>query len=176
MAFTKKKKTEMVAQYKQWLQDSQAAFILQYNHMAMKDIDGLRARVREVGGEAHVVKNTLLELALKDLGIQYGKTFTETTLIGFAFNEAPALAKVFSEASNKSEIFQIKGGFMDGREIKPGDVKALADLPPLPIMRARILGVINAPASQLVRTLAEPARSIAAVIKANSEKEAVPVA
>ncbi len=55
-------------------------------------------------------------------------------------------------------------------------VKALAELPPLPIMRAKLLGVLQAPASQLVRTLVEPARSLAAVFKAYSEKEAAPAA
>jgi large subunit ribosomal protein L10 len=49
-------------------------------------------------------------------------------------------------------------------------VKALAELPSLPVMRAKMLGVINAPASQLVRTLAEPARQMAYVIKAYSEQ------
>ena len=52
---------------------------------------------------------------------------------------------------------------------------ALADLPPMPVMRARLLGMLSAPASKLVRTLAEPARQMAAVLKAHSEKPA-PVA
>jgi len=52
-------------------------------------------------------------------------------------------------------------------------VKALADLPPLPVMQATLLGVISAPATKLVRTLAEPARSMAAVVKAYSEKAPV---
>ena len=52
------------------------------------------------------------------------------------------------------------------------EIKMLADLPPLPVMRARILGILNAPASKLVRTLAEPARQIAAVVKAYSEQGA----
>ena len=53
-------------------------------------------------------------------------------------------------------------------------VKALADLPPLPVVRAQLLGVLNAPASKLVRTLAEPGRQIAAVIKAFADKDSAP--
>jgi large subunit ribosomal protein L10 len=49
-------------------------------------------------------------------------------------------------------------------------VKSLASLPPLPVVRAQLLGVLQAPASKLVRTLAEPARQVAAVVKAYSEK------
>ena len=65
---------------------------------------------------------------------------TGTTLMGFAFGDAPALAKVFSEATAKSEVFKLKGGFLDKRQISNADVKALADLPPLPVMRATLLG------------------------------------
>jgi len=55
--------------------------------------------------------------------------------------------------------------------LNPQQVKALADLPSLPVMRAMLMGTILAPASKLVRTLAEPGRGLAAVIKANSEKQ-----
>jgi large subunit ribosomal protein L10 len=51
-------------------------------------------------------------------------------------------------------------------------VKALAELPPLPVVRAQLLGTILAPASKLVRTLAEPARQVAAVLKAYADKDA----
>jgi len=67
----------------------------------------------------------------------------------------------------------VKGGFLGKVIISETQVKALADLPPLPVMQATLLGVISAPATKLVRTLAEPARSMAAVVKAYSEKAPV---
>jgi large subunit ribosomal protein L10 len=169
LAFTKKEKDEMLAQYQKWLEESQAVFMLSYGSMKMKDIDNLRAKVREVGGQAHVVKNTLMEIALKNTGVD--EPMVGSTLVGFALQDAPALAKVFSDATNKSEIFKLKLGFLNKQLISPGQIKDLADLPPLPVMRARILGAINAPASQLARTLAEPGRSLAAVIKAYADKD-----
>jgi large subunit ribosomal protein L10 len=168
LAFTKKEKDEMLAQYQKWLEESQAIFMLSYNNMKMKDIDNLRVKVREVGGQAHVVKNTLMELALKNSGID--EPMLGSTLVGFALQDAPALAKVFTDAT-KSDVFELKLGFLDNKMITPAQIKELADLPPLPVMRARILGAINAPASQLARTLAEPGRQIAAVIKAFSERD-----
>jgi large subunit ribosomal protein L10 len=54
--------------------------------------------------------------------------------------------------------------------ISAADVKALADMPPLPVVRAQLLGVLSAPAAKLVRTINEPARGLAAVIKAHSDK------
>jgi large subunit ribosomal protein L10 len=69
LAFTKKEKDEMLAQYQKWFEESQAVFMMSYSNMKMKDIDALRAKAREAGGQAHVVKNTLMELALKNTGV-----------------------------------------------------------------------------------------------------------
>jgi large subunit ribosomal protein L10 len=151
-------------------------FVLNYSKMTMKDIDTLRAKAREAGAELHVVKNTLMKLALDEVGIQDKAVFDGASLVGFAFSDAPALAKVLSDATVKSEIFAIKGGYLGNQPLTPAQVKALADLPPLPVMRAMLLGTISAPASKLVRTIAEPARGLAAVIKAYSEKGAAPAA
>jgi large subunit ribosomal protein L10 len=162
----------MLAQYEEWLRTSKAVYMMTFEHMSMKEIDALRAKVREAGGEAHVIKNTLMEKALQNLGMPIaGESMTGTTLAGFAFEDVPALAKTFTEAV-KSESFALKYGYLEGQVISDVQIKALADLPPLPVMRATLLGTILAPASQLVRTLAEPARSLAAVTKAYSEKGA----
>jgi large subunit ribosomal protein L10 len=172
LAFTKDQKSAIIKQYDQWIADSQAIFMLEYNKMSMKEIDALRAKARDNGAEVHVVKNTLFGIALANAGYDTSKLLEKTTLVGFAFKDAPALAKVFGEVTKNSEVFMVKGGYLDKHAIKPEQVKALADLPPLPVMRARLLGVLVAPASQLVRTLAEPARSVASVFKAYSEKGA----
>jgi len=95
-----------------------------------------------------------------------------TLLVGFAYSDAPGLAKVFADASKNTEVFKLRGGYLEKELLSAQQVKALADLPPLPVMRATLLGVLQAPASKLVRTLAEPARSLAAVVKAYSDKGA----
>ena len=176
MAFTKQEKTQMVARYVQWIRSSQAMIVLSFNKMNMKEIDNLRAKVREAGGELHVVKNTLVKLALQEVGYPTDGLFEGSSLVGFAFQDAPALAKVLNEATRNSEIFALKGGYLGARRITAEQVKALAELPPLPVMRAQLLGVLQAPAAKLVRTLAEPARALAAVVKAYSEKGATPAA
>jgi large subunit ribosomal protein L10 len=178
LAFTKEEKTKMLAQYENWLVRSQAVFLLEFNKMNMKEVDGVRAKARETGSEMHVVKNTIFSLALDRVGADAKEEALEkTTLVGFAFNDAPALAKVVNDAA-RSDIFKVKGGLLGKRAITAEDIKSLADMPPLPVVRAQLLGVLMAPASKLVRTLNEPARSLAAVVKAYSEKdqEAAPVA
>jgi large subunit ribosomal protein L10 len=166
----------MLGQYEGWIRKSEAVIMLEYNKMAMKDINNLRTKVRDAGCQVHVTKNTLLKLALEKSGYEGVNQEEGTTLCGFAYSDAPALAKLLLELTNKSDVFKVKGGFMDGRVLSAEQVKALSLVPPLPIMRATLLGVLSAPASKLVRTLAEPARQVAAVIKAHSEQSAVPAA
>ena len=171
MAFSKKKKTEMIAQYEKWIQQSEAIFMVEFKNMNMKEIDGLRSKMREAGGQMHVAKNTLLKLAFDKLGMESGKVLEGSTLCSFVENDAANVAKALNLSIKNSEIFKVKNAFLDGIPIDALQVKALADLPPLPVMRAQLLGTINAPASKLVRTINEPARGLAAVIKAFSEKQ-----
>lgn len=160
----------MTAQYEKWLDKSQAVFVLTYVKMNMKENDAFRAKVREAGGEAHLVKNTLFTRALTAKGFPESSYFEKTSLVGFAYSDVAALAKVFSESTKGSETIKVKGGYLGKELLTDKQVKSLAELPSLPVMRATLLGVLSAPATKLVRTLAEPARSMAAVVKAYSEK------
>ncbi len=175
MAFTKKEKQALIANYEKWLKESSAVYIMSYQKMRMKDIDALRAEAREIGGELHVVKNTLMKIALKNCGYEDSNLFSESSLAAFAFQDAPAFAKIIDKA-NSTDLFSVKGGYMDGAILDAQSVIALSKLPPLPQMRAQLLALIQTPATQLVRTISEPARQVAAVIKAFSEKNPAPAA
>lgn len=175
MAFTKKEKTQIMSQYQDWLSKSQAVFLVEYSKMTMKEVDAIRAKAREVGGELHVVKNTLFSLVLDELGYDGKNYLTQTTLVGFAFDDAPGLAKVVTDAT-RSDIYKLKGGLLGKNSITVEDIRSLSTLPPLPVVRAQLLGLLSTPATRLVRTIAEPARGIASVVRAYSEQEAAPAA
>lgn len=173
MAISKEKKREIVDQYSDWLDKSKAFVIAEYLGMTVQNMDELRSRVREAGGEFHVVKNTLIKRVLETGGLAYEEDhFLATTAIGFAFEDAPALAKAMTDFAKESSFLKIKAGYLDRRLMSSDEVMALASLPPLPVMRATLLSTILAPASQLTRTLAEPGRQIAAVLNAFSETKA----
>jgi large subunit ribosomal protein L10 len=177
LAFTKEHKAEILARYEKWFDQSQAVYVLSFNKMNQKTVDTVRAKIRDAGGEIHVVKNTLFKLVLDGKKLPSPKGFMENcNIVAFAHTDPPTMAKLLSEATNKSEIIQIKGGYLGKQQISTAQIKALADLPPLPVLRASLLGMLQAPASQLARTLAEPARSLAGVFKAYSEREAAPAA
>lgn len=175
MAITKKRKNELISEYSEWLNRSKGVILVEYVGLSMKDFDTLRSKIREAGGEFHVLKNTLSNLAFSQSGYVVPKGFFEgSTAVGFAFENAPALAKVITEFAKTSEPVKVKGGYLDKTPMDTAAVTALAELPPLPVMRGQLLGTILAPASKLVRTLAEPGRMVAAVIKAYAEPESAP--
>lgn len=177
MAITKAKKHELVAQYSEWLKQSKAIILTEYIGMTMKDVDQLRVQVREAGGEFHIVKNTLMKRVLDEADMEMvDEDFINTTAIGFAFEDAPALAKAMTDYAKESGLLKVKAGYLEKNRMTAGEVLSLANLPPLPTMRATLLSTLLAPASQLVRTLAEPGRQVAAVLKAYTDANAAPEA
>jgi large subunit ribosomal protein L10 len=175
LAISKNRKKEIVAEYTAWIKKSQAMILAEYKGLPMAELDALRSKMREAGGEFHVVKNTLGQIAFKEAGLPLPeKLFEGSTAIGFAFEDAPAAAKMLNDYIRNSEFLKIKGGYLGAQVMSPAQVKSLADLPPLPVVRAQLLGTLLAPASRIARTLAEPGRQIAAILKAYAERESAP--
>ncbi len=172
MAITKQQKQEVLDTYEDWFKRSQAVILVEYTGARMKDMDNIRAKVRESGGEFHVVKNTLANRVFAQQGMNLPDEYlVKSTAVSFAFTDPAATAKALADATKGLGFIKVKGGYMGGQLLNAGQVKALAELPPLPVVRAQFLGVLQAPAGKLVRTIAEPARSLASVFRAFSEKE-----
>jgi large subunit ribosomal protein L10 len=171
LAISKERKEEVLATYTDWMKRSQAVILVEYTGAKMKDLDGIRAKIRESGGEFHILKNTLARRAFANNGMDFPQDFlVKSTAVSFAFTDPASTAKALNEATKGKEFLKVKGGFMSGQSLNAAQVKALADMPPLPVVRAQLLGVLQAPAGKLARTIAEPARGLAAVVKAFSEK------
>ena len=170
LAITKQKKSELVTQYVDCINSSKAIILTEYKGLTVKDLDQLRKQAREVGGEFHIVKNTLSEIAFEKAGLEAPENiFVGTTAIAYAYDDAPGMAKIISELSKESEFVNIKCGYLEKQLLTPSEVTALADIPPLPVLRAKLLGTLMAPARKLAGTIAEPARQVVAVMNAYAE-------
>lgn len=173
MALSKERKQAILAEYEEWLSKSEAVFVTEYSGLSMPDFDELRKRIREAGGEFHVVKNTLGKRAFKSAGIDVPEEFLlGSTAVGLAFSDAPGVAKAIADFAKDKEAVKIKGGFLGKQSMAAADVTRLATLPPLPVVRAQLLAMLNTPATQLTRLLAEPGRRVAQVLKAYADKPA----
>ena len=173
MAVTRKRKAAQLKEYGELMKKSQAIFLTSYSGVTVKHIQTLRGKVREASGEYHVLKNTLAAIALKEAGLPVPEDLLSTsTAMGFAFNDVAAVAKAIADFAKDSEFVKMKGGVMGGKLLSAKQVESLAALPPLPVVRAQLLGLINAPATRLTGVIAGGVRQVVNVVKAYSEKEA----
>jgi large subunit ribosomal protein L10 len=86
LAITKERKDHLIAQYSQWVGQSKGVVVTEYMGLTMKDFDALRAKIREVDGEFHVVKNTLMLHALKQAGMSVpAGDFEKSSAVAFCF-------------------------------------------------------------------------------------------
>lgn len=171
MAISKKRRGELVKQYGALVKKSEALVITSYSGLQVKGIDQLRRKVRDASGEFHVVKNTLAAIAIKEAGLPVPEDLLAgSSAIGFAFSDVPGVAKAISDFAKESEFVKVKGGVMGSKVLDSKQINALATLPPLPVVRAQLLGLINTPATRLTGTIASGVRQVVNVVKAYSEK------
>lgn len=172
MAISRARKEELVALYGELLQKSDAIFLAEYGGMSVKTMEDLRIEVDKVNGAFHVTKNTLLRHILEEADIDVPADALRGQLAtGFALAEVPTLAKTMVDFASKQENMKIRGGFLGTRYLTAADVEALAKLPSLDQLRAQLLGLISAPAQNVVGAVAGGVRQIVNVLDAYAKNE-----
>jgi len=173
LAITREQKEKLVAQYKDILNRNTALIFTEYSGLSVKELEELRGRIREIGGEFYVVKNTLAKRAIEDIGLpQLEGGLDGPTAIGVTDEDVTGLAKAIVDLARATKVVQVKGAVIDGEIFDSARVKILAALPPMPVIQAQLLSVLQAPASQIARALSGSVRQVVSVVKAYSEKEA----
>lgn len=172
LAISKERKTNLLEEYKEALQRNTALVFTAYSGLSVKQLEDLRNKLREIGGEYFIVKNTIVKRAFEEIGLPEPEGgFEGPTAIGAAAEEIPSLVKTIVELSKESTTFQVKGGYIDGRLVAAEELRQLADLPPLPVLKAQLLGVFSTPASQVASVMAGSLRQLLNVLQARSEAE-----
>ena len=171
MAISKQQKIELVAQYTEQLKQCQGVILSDYRGLSVHDMSEIRRAMRPTGGKFQVVKNRLLALALKEVGISLPEEWlTGPTAVSFCYDEVLSVAKALTDAARDLEALSIKGGWVGASVIGPEQVHTLADLPPKEVLLAQVLGSINAPASQVVGAVASGIRQVLNVLQAYVDK------
>lgn len=172
MAISKKRKDQLVQEYKELIDESRALIMAEYAGLTVKDMEALREKVRDAGGQFSVTKNTLLYTALvqseQDVPADF---FVGQLATGFALAEIPSLAKALTEAAKQNDKLVIKGGFMGGQMLSVAEIEALADLPSLDQLRAQIIGLLSAPAQNIASVLGSGVRQVVNVVDAYARSE-----
>ena len=129
-----------------------------------------RKRVKDAGGSVKVAKNKLAQLALKDTDAeQLSGLMTGPTILAFS-KDPIAAAKAAVTYAKANDKLVILGGAMGKTILDANGVKALAELPSLDELRAKLIGLLNAPATKIARTVKEPGAQLARVIQAKAAK------
>lgn len=172
---TRAQKEEAVAELNEKFSRAKSVFVANYRGLAVSDVNVLRGELRKAANsgddnEYQVAKNTLLRRAAKGSEVELlDEHFTGPTAIAIGYGDPVGLAKVLVGYSEKHEVFRIKGAVLDGRALGEEEVAKLATLPSLLELRARLVGLIAAPATKLARLLKEPGAQLARVVAARKD-------
>ena len=165
MAITREKKEELIAQYVQDINDSEGLIITEYRGLSVQQLQELRAKIREAEGSYAVVKNTLARRALAEAGITVDDSLLTGPIgIGFCHKNLPGVAKAVTDFAKSNDQMIVRGGLIGSSVINEDGVRELTKLPPIEVVRAQLLGLINTPASQLVGVLNAPASQFVGVL------------
>ena len=158
-------KQAIVASLTEKLQGAAAGVLVDYKGITVSEDTALRAELRKNNVEYAVVKNTLLRFAVNNVGMnELDDLLNGTTSLAICQDDPVAPARIVNDFAKKlGDRFTIKGGFMDGKVMPLDEVMALAAIPPIPVLRAQVLGTMLAPISGL-----------ACVLKQIAEKQGAP--
>lgn len=147
-------KKQVVADLVEKLKSAQAGVIVDYRGLTVEQDTDLRRKLREAGVEYKVVKNTLTRFAANEVGLGgLDEYLNGPTSLAVSADDPVAPAKVIADFAKSNDCLKIKAGFLDGNVISLEEVDTLAKTPSRDTLIAQIMGSLNAPVSDLVRTL-----------------------
>jgi len=167
----KEQKINYINTLKQTLNENAAMMIYHYQGLNVNQLDELRKKMREAGALLKVTKNRITKIALKDTQHQEAiSLFSGQT--GVALSKDPiTLAKTLVNFQKNNEMLKIIGGVMDTKVLAPEDVAKIATLPTISEARAKIVGILQAPAQKIISILLAPGAKIANLAHAKSLKK-----
>ena len=165
-------KTYLVNQIGAGLTDSDYVYFVSFQGLKVKDFSGLRDQLVNVNANCHVYKNSLIRKAveLKNVDALKDLAITGDVAMIYGSGDPGAVAKVLVEFGKSNEVVQAKGGMFEGAMLSPAEIADIAALPSKEVLQAQLLGVLQAPARNLVSILNNKAASILNVLNAYKDK------
>ena len=147
-------KKQIVASMSEQFKTAVSGVFVDYCGLSVEEDTQLRNKLREAGVEYKVIKNTLARFAAKEVGFdELDPILNGPTSLALSMTDEVAPAKVIAEFAKTHEQLEIKAGFLDGKVLALDEVKTLAATPNRETLLAKLLGSLNAPISNLARTL-----------------------
>lgn len=166
-------KTEAVRKIKEKISRAQGLVLTDFRGLNVPELEALRDGLRKTNAEYNVVKNTLLEIAAAEIGIDSLEAYlVGPTAVAIGYDDPIAPAKVIQDFIRQYRKLEVKGGIIDGRVVDAATIKALADLPGRPELIAQVVGGVRSPLYGLVGVLSALPRNLASVLDQIRQKQA----
>lgn len=163
-----------VAMLREQLGEAKTFFLVDYQGLSAGDLGRLRAVVRDAGGRLLVAKNTLINVVLKEQGVEgYDATLQGPTALVLVGEEVVAPVKAITEfaKAHPKELPKSKGGRLEGSYLGEDALVRIAKLPSKKEIQSQLVGVLQAPLQQLVGVLSGPQRDLVTVMNNYVEKQ-----
>jgi len=160
-------KKTVVAEIREKLGRAQSVVLIDYRGLTVEEVTDLRNQFRKAGVEYAVLKNTMLTLAARDLGIRGLEDYLKgPTAVAFGYEDPVAPAKIITEYLKKNKKISVKCGMVDRKVVDQAGVTALAELPPREVLIAKLMGSMNAPITGFVGVLSGVLRKFVYAVEA----------
>ena len=163
-------KQEAIVAYEQTMEDSRTMVLVQNEGLTVAQMSDFRTKLREQGGSAKVVKNRLAQRAIEGTQFEGLKGLFKGPVIMVSSPDAIAAAKISYEYSKENKKLVLLGGSLGDKALDINGIEALAKLPSLDELRAKMIGMISTPATRMAILTQAPAKQLACVTKAYAEK------
>jgi large subunit ribosomal protein L10 len=162
-------KERVIAELAERLKETETLIVTDYRGLTTGDLAELRAQLRKYGARFSVVKNTLAKRAAEEAGAtNLLELFEGPTAIAFLESDGDpvGLAKVLGDTAKATKILSVRGGVLQGSEVRADQISELAKLPPAEVLRAQLVGAIAAAPTAIVGLFAAPLRDLVGVLDA----------
>lgn len=168
-------KQSITQEYLARLNGSPFFIVVDYKRLNVGHFTELRRRLSKAGAEVHVVKNSVFRIAAKEAGVgELNGALSGQLAVVTGKKDISSAAKVVKTFAAEFERLKLHFGYLNNQRLEQADLMALADLPSIEVLRAKLLGLLNAPAGKLVRLLNTPASQLARVLQAKVDKDKGP--
>lgn len=145
--------------------------VVNYQGLKVGHLTELRKRLQKAGAEIHVIKNSLFRIAAKEAGVaELNGSLAGQLAVVTGQKDISVAAKVVKTFGAEFDKLKIHFGYLNNQRLEQADLLTLADLPGLEVLRGRLLGVLNAPATKLVVLLHTPSTQLARVLQARVDQ------
>ena len=170
-AVDRAEKSEMVSTLNEVFSSTGVVVVAHYSGLTVSQMTNLRGRMKDAGASLKVAKNRLVKLALKGTDAEHiSDLFQGPTVIAYSADPVAA-PKIAAEFAKTNEKFVVLGGAMGRTNLNAKGVEALATLPSLDELRAKLVGMIQTPATRIAGVLQAPAGQLARVFGAYARKD-----